>query len=54
MNGYIKENGENKCLIFDSTDEIKDAPKKCNDFWDGIKNEIKTINDGKENNYEKD
>ena len=23
-------------------------------FWDGIKNEIKTINDGKENDYGKD
>ena len=29
------------------------ATKKYNDVWDGIKNEIKTINRGKENHYEK-
>ena len=41
-------------MIFDSTDENKDVLKKYNDVWDGIKNEIKTINEGKENDYEKD
>ena len=41
-------------MIFDSTDENKDVLKKYNDVWDRIKNEIKTINEGKENDYEKD
>ena len=50
----ISKKGVNKYLIFDSTDENKDVLKKYNDVWDGIKNEIKTINEGKENDYEKD
>ena len=29
------------------------ATKKYTDVWDGIKNKIKTINGGKENDYEK-
>ena len=29
-------------------------PKKYADIWDGIKNKIKTINGGKENDYGKD
>ena len=44
----------NKYLVFDSTDENKDLLKKYNDVWDGMKNEIKTINGGKENHREKD
>ena len=52
-NGYIEEKGVNKYLIFDSTDENKELLKKYNDVWNGIKNEFKTINGGKENNYEK-
>ena len=28
--------------------------KKYSDVWDGTKNETKSINDGKENHYEKD
>ena len=44
----------NKYLVFDSTDENKDLLKKYNDVWDGMKNEIKTINGGKENHCEKD
>ena len=43
----------NKYLVFDSTDENKDLLKKYNDVWDGMKNEIKTINGGKENHFEK-
>ena len=50
----ISKKRVNKYLIFDSTDENKDVLKKYNDVWDGIKNEIKTINEGKENDYEKD
>ena len=47
-----KKNG-NKYLIFDSTDENKEVLKKY-DVFNGIRDKIKTINGGKENNYEKD
>ena len=50
---YIEEKNGSKYLIFDSTDENKVLPKKYTDVWDGIKNEIRTINGGKENDYEK-
>ena len=40
-------------MIFDSTDENKEALKKYNEVWDETKNKIKVINDNKENNYEK-
>ena len=41
-------------MIFDSTDENKEVSKKYTDVCNRIKNEIKTINGGKENYYEKD
>ena len=53
-NGYIEKINGNKYLIFDSTDGNKELLKKYNDVFNGIKNEIKTINGGKENDYEKD
>ena len=53
-NRYIEEINGNKYLSFDSTIENKELLKKCNDVWIGIKNEIKTINGGKDNDYEKD
>ena len=53
-NGYIEEKNGNKYLIFDSVDENKEVLKKYADVWDGIKNKIKAINGGKENDYEKD
>ena len=52
--GYIEEKNGNKYLIFDSVDENKEVLKKYADVWDGIKNKIKAINGGKENDYEKD
>ena len=52
--GYTEENHGNKYLIFDSVDENKGVLKKYADVWDGIKNKIKAINGGKENDYEKD
>ena len=53
--GYIEEKNENKYLIFDdSVNENKKVLKKYGELWNGIKNEIKTINGGKENEYEKD
>ena len=53
-NGYIEEINWNKYLIFDSTDENKKLLKKYNDVFNGIRDEIKIINGGKENDYEKD
>ena len=53
--GYIEEKVKNKYLIFDnSVNENKELLKKYADIWDGIKNEIKTINGGKEDDYGKD
>ena len=53
--GYIEEKNENKYLIFDdSVNENKKVLKKYGELWNGIKNEIKTINGGKENDYGKD
>ena len=53
--GYIKEEHGNKYLIFnDFVNENKGLLKKYADVWDAIKDKIKTINDGKENDYRKD
>ena len=53
--GYIEEKSGNKYLIFDdSLNENKALLKKYADIWDGINNNIKTINGGKENDYGKD
>ena len=52
--GYIEEKNGNKYLIFYSVDENKEVLKKYADVWDGIKNKIKAINDGKEYDYLKD
>ena len=46
---YIEEENGNKYLILDFTNENKDLLKKYSDVWNGIKNEIKTINGGKKN-----
>ena len=51
--GFIEEKSGSKCLIFDSTDENKQALKKCTELWDEIKNEIKTIKNGKAGEYGK-
>ena len=53
-NGYIEEKNGNKYLVFDSTDENKELLKKYTDVWNRIKNEIRAINVGKENDYGKD
>ena len=50
----LKKKHGNKYLIFDSVDENKEVLKKYTDVWDGIKNKIKAINGGKENDYGKD
>ena len=52
---YIEEKNESKYLVFDSTDENKEVLEKYTELWDGIKNEIETINDGgKKGEYGKD
>ena len=54
-NGFIEETNENKYLIFDdSVNENKGLLKNYADVWKGIKNQIKSINDIRENDYEKD
>ena len=54
-NGYIEEKNGNKYLVFDDfVNENKELVKKYVDVWDGIKNKIKAINGGKENDYGKD
>ena len=55
VEGFIEEKkNRSKYLISDSTDENKEVSKKYKELWDGIKNKIKTINDGKESEYNKD
>ena len=59
VDGHIKENNGNKYLVFDSTelhstDENKEILEKYTELWDGIKNEIETINGGKKGDYGKD
>ena len=52
--GYIEEKNKNKYLIFDdSVNKNWELLKNYADVWDGIKNEIKTINGDKENDYRK-
>ena len=51
-NGYIKEKGVNKYLVFDSTDENKELLKK-HDVVNRIRDKIKEINSN-DCDYEKD
>ena len=54
-NGYLEEKNGNKYLIFDdSVIGNKALLKKWAVVWDKIKNEMKAINGGEENNYGKD
>ena len=53
MQADILKKDANKYLIFDSTDENKELPKKCKDVWNVIKNKIKEVSSG-EYDYEKD
>ena len=52
VDGHIErssaeENNGNIYLVFDPTDENKEVLKMYIELWDGIKNEIETINGGK-------
>ena len=54
-NGYLEEKNGNKYLIVDdSVIGNKALLKKWAVVWDKIKNEMKAINGGEENNYGKD
>ena len=48
----MQKNGS-KYLVFDSTDENKEVLKKYTELWDGIKNEIQTINGGEKGEHGK-
>ena len=50
--GYIEEKNGNKYLVFD--DSVNENEAYYADVWDGIKNEIRATNGGKEKNYAKD
>ena len=55
----MEENSENEYSVFDSagllsTDKNKEVLKKYTELWDGIKNEVETINGGKKGKYGKD
>ena len=46
VDGHIEEKNRRKYLVFDSTDENKEVFKKYTKLWNGIKNEIETVNGG--------
>ena len=48
---YIKEQNGSKYLFFDSANENNEVLKKYNELFDGIKNEIETINGGKKSTH---
>ena len=53
--GYSEEKNGNKYLIFDDSVNENKAPIRKNAVvWDGIKNEIKAISCGNENDYGKE
>ena len=54
MIDHFEEKNGNKYLVLDDIDENKEVSTKYEEFWDGIKKEIETINGGKKIEYEKD
>ena len=51
---HIEEKNGSNYLIINSTYENKEVLKEYTEFWDGIKNEIETINGGNAGEYGKD
>ena len=51
VDGHIKENNENKYFVSDST-ELHSTGENT-ELWDGIKNEIETIDGSKKGEYDK-
>ena len=55
VDGYIIEGSKRyKYLIFASTKNNKKVLEKYTELWDGIKNQIETINGGESIKYKKD
>ena len=54
VNGHIEEKNGSKYLVFDSTDENRQVLKNTHNSGMVLRNEIKTINEGKEGEYGKD
>ena len=54
VDGFVEEKNGSKCLVFHSTDESKEVLEKHTELWDGIENEIETINGHKKLEYAKD
>ena len=52
VDGHNEEKNGSKYLVF--TDENREVLGKYTEHWDEIKNEIKTINGGKEGKFGKD
>ena len=52
--GHFEEKDGDKYLVLDDLDENKEVSKKYEKVWNGIKNEIETINGGKKTEYGKD
>ena len=53
VDGHTEEKNGSKYLVFDSADENKEVLKKYTELWNGVKNEIETINGGKKGEYGK-
>ena len=49
--GHFEEKNGNKYLVLDDVDENNEVLKKQEEFWEGIKKEIGTINGGKKKQY---
>ena len=54
ITGHFEEKNENKYLVLDDEDKSKEVSKKYEEFWEGVKKEIETINRGKKIEYGKD
>ena len=52
--GHFEEQSGNKYLVLDDVNENKEVSKKYEEFWEGVKKEIETINGGEKIEYGKD
>ena len=54
MIGHFEEKNGNKYLVLDYVDENKEASKRYEEVWEGVKKEIEMINCGEKIEYGKD
>ena len=54
MIGHFEEKNENKYSVLDDVNENKEVSKKYEVVWEGVKEEIETINGGGEIEYGKE